>query len=1203
MRRLLAICVLVVAACGGDDSNKNPDASPNPMIDAGVDGMTTTTTMCETLAPVTTGTCGVTAGTGAGTLLKGNVLTPDTVYIGGAVLVDATGVISCAGCNCGTGTDATVISCPGASISPGFINTHDHITYTNDSPYTDTGERYDSRQQWRLGLDGHKKIPAPGGASAAQVSWGELRFLMGGATSIVGSGGSAGLLRNLDKNLMEGLTKTPVKFDTFPLGDSSGTREIGNCNYGSNATTAASLSAVMSYEPHTSEGVDSYAHNEFLCESSMTYDSTAPGLSQDLAISKTAMIHAVGLTAEDYGLMAASHTSLIWSPRSNITLYGDTARVSMASRLGVQIALGTDWLPSGSMNMLRELTCADSFNTTYLNGFFTDEQLWAMTTANAANVVAMSDVIGTLAMGKQADISVFAAHGKGPFRTVIEAQPADVALVMRGGKILYGDAASVGTTLTGCDTLDVCGTSKNLCLMSEVNMTLAGLTTAAGAIYPAFQCDAPMNEPSCSPKRPTTVSGSTIYTGTPSAADSDGDGIPDTMDNCPTVFNPIRPMDGGKQADSDGDGVGDECDPCPRDANSTSCTQFNPNDTDGDGVPNSTDNCPDVPNPDQMDQDGDGKGDACDACPMVANPGAAACPATIYQVKTNSLPVGSVVAIAHALVTGVGANGFFIQVKETDGAAYTGADNSGLFVFAGTGSALLGMATVGARVTVQGSVDVFQGEIELDSLTAVTVEAVGPESAPAPITVAYSDVVTGGPRATTLEGVIVTLGASTISAITPPEFTLTDASTNNLVVTNFLYTTPNPAVGQGINGMTGVLALRNMVSKVLPRAATDVDLGPPILAGFGPQLSYLRQGVAGTTFPVGSELTVTLTGPAPAGGMPITVTSMNAAVTVVTPVVVAAGATTAQVTLLGTAQIADDMMMAMSGSVALTAHVRVLGATETPSMVTITPATATIAPGGTKTFTVALDIPSPVGGSTVTLAATTGTVAASVAIAANALSAPVVYTAPATGTDTLTATFGTSTATASITVGIDHLIINEVDYDQPGTDMAEFVEIYNPSAGDVDLTGISLVLINGANNTTYATIDLTSAATLPAHGYLVIGGAGVTVPATAIKLDPGWTSNNVQNGSPDGMALINTNGPVVLDALSYANGTGPGITSVNITGFAAPISLVEGTPETAIDSNTVAGSLCRSPDGSDTDMAQTDWKFCTASSPGVANTP
>ena len=41
------------------------------------------------------------------------------------------------------------------------------------------------------------------------------------------------------------------------------------------------------------------------------------------------------------------------------------AMVTAYKQMGVTIALGTDWLPSGSMNMLRELQCADYMNATY----------------------------------------------------------------------------------------------------------------------------------------------------------------------------------------------------------------------------------------------------------------------------------------------------------------------------------------------------------------------------------------------------------------------------------------------------------------------------------------------------------------------------------------------------------------------------------------------------------------------------------------------------------------------------------------------------------------------------------------------------------------------------------------------------------------------------------------------------------------------
>jgi Thrombospondin type 3 repeat/RTX calcium-binding nonapeptide repeat (4 copies) len=85
---------------------------------------------------------------------------------------------------------------------------------------------------------------------------------------------------------------------------------------------------------------------------------------------------------------------------------------------------------------------------------------------------------------------------------------------------------------------------------------------------------------------------------TPGGPDGDGDGIPDADDNCPAVAN-------ANQADADNDGTGDACDSTP-----------NGPDGDGDGVPDATDNCPTVSNTDQADSDNDGVGDACDGSPQ-----------------------------------------------------------------------------------------------------------------------------------------------------------------------------------------------------------------------------------------------------------------------------------------------------------------------------------------------------------------------------------------------------------------------------------------------------------------------------------------------------------------------------------------------------------------------------------------------------------
>jgi hypothetical protein len=85
-------------------------------------------------------------------------------------------------------------------------------------------------------------------------------------------------------------------------------------------------------------------------------------------------------------------------------------------------------------------------------------------------------------------------------------------------------------------------------------------------------------------------SGAAYVFGSAAPPDTDGDGIPDTTDNCLTIPN-------ADQQDTDGDGIGDACDL----------------DNDNDGVPDATDNCPTMPNADQKDTDGDGIGDACDA--------------------------------------------------------------------------------------------------------------------------------------------------------------------------------------------------------------------------------------------------------------------------------------------------------------------------------------------------------------------------------------------------------------------------------------------------------------------------------------------------------------------------------------------------------------------------------------------------------------
>jgi Lamin Tail Domain len=154
------------------------------------------------------------------------------------------------------------------------------------------------------------------------------------------------------------------------------------------------------------------------------------------------------------------------------------------------------------------------------------------------------------------------------------------------------------------------------------------------------------------------------------------------------------------------------------------------------------------------------------------------------------------------------------------------------------------------------------------------------------------------------------------------------------------------------------------------------------------------------------------------------------------------------------------------------------------------------------------------------------------------------------------------------------LVINEIDYDQVGTDANGFVEIKNAGGAAADLANVDLVAVNGGDSAEYDRVALTG--TLAPGAHLDV----------AIEL---------QNGAPDGLALLD--GATLLDALSYEGE----ITAATIGG--QTYNLVEGTvlPAAVEDSNTVAGSLIRNPDGKDTNDAAADWAFTTTITRGAAN--
>jgi len=97
----------------------------------------------------------------------------------------------------------------------------------------------------------------------------------------------------------------------------------------------------------------------------------------------------------------------------------------------------------------------------------------------------------------------------------------------------------------------------------------------------------------------------------------------------------------------------------------------------------------------------------------------------------------------------------------------------------------------------------------------------------------------------------------------------------------------------------------------------------------------------------------------------------------------------------------------------------------------------------------------------------------------------------------------------------NYILINELDIDTPGSDVAEFIELYDGGLGNTSLNGYAVVLYNGFNDQVYGVYDLDGKST-NAGGFFVIGSPGV--PNVGLAELPGF-AGFLQNGSPDADAV------------------------------------------------------------------------------------
>ncbi len=161
----------------------------------------------------------------------------------------------------------------------------------------------------------------------------------------------------------------------------------------------------------------------------------------------------------------------------------------------------------------------------------------------------------------------------------------------------------------------------------------------------------------------------------------------------------------------------------------------------------------------------------------------------------------------------------------------------------------------------------------------------------------------------------------------------------------------------------------------------------------------------------------------------------------------------------------------------------------------------------------------------------------------------------------------------------DFVMINEVDSDTPGTDVAEFIELYDGGVGNTNLTGLVVVLYNGSTDLSYAAYDL-DGYTTDANGYFVIGSTGMGTPIELAPGGSGWLQNGADavtlfTGNsidfPTGTPVTTTN---LVDALVY------GTADADDAGLLVLLNSGEQQVDESNYSNSANQSMQRIPNGS-----------------------
>jgi 5-methylthioadenosine/S-adenosylhomocysteine deaminase len=321
----------------------------------------------------------------------------------------------------------------GGVVYPGLMDLHNHMAYNCLSLWLapDHPGAWTTRNQWPNDKDYKPAISLPANAlchadSKAVLKYVETKAAVGGVTAIQGSAKLS--------HPFEGFMVRNVEFETFG-GKKKSVNQSVRAFESADQYDAANkdLAEGHAFLYHLAEGTDPRLIKD--------YD----GLRDHHCLQpKFIGIHSTALGSDQFSEWHAKAKggAIVWSPFSNLWLYGQTTDVVAAAKAGLIVCLGADWSPSGSKSVLGELKVADLHNKVAFHGALSDRDICQMVTSNPARALGWEDLLGQLKPGLHADFVVMARKGRGkdPYRTLIESVEADVQLVAINGYPIYGTA-------------------------------------------------------------------------------------------------------------------------------------------------------------------------------------------------------------------------------------------------------------------------------------------------------------------------------------------------------------------------------------------------------------------------------------------------------------------------------------------------------------------------------------------------------------------------------------------------------------------------------------------------------------------------------------------------------------------------------------------------------------------------------------------